>query len=164
MELLMPQAGLVFWTLIAFLIVLLILGKYAWKPIMTSLNERENSIANSLATAEKVKAEMMTLKNENEALLLKAREERAGMIKDAKDISDRMINEAKDRAKTEYDRIVKDAQAAIEQQKMAALTEVKNTVGNLVIEVAEKVLRRELNNKPEQENYIRHLAADVKLN
>ena len=156
--------GLLFWTFIAFIIVLVILGKFAWKPIIQSLNERENTIAASLATAEKVKLEMLQLKNENEALLIKAREERAGMIKDAKDLSDRMVNEAKDKAKSEYDRILKDAQNAIEQQKMAALTDVKNTVGNLVIEVAEKVLRRELSNKAEQENYIRQLASDVKLN
>lgn len=164
MQLLNPAIGLLFWTFIAFLIVLFILGKFAWKPIMNSLTERENSIADSLAMADRVKAEMQTLKNENEALLIKAREERAAMIKDAKDVSDRMVNDAKEKAKIEYDRIVKDAQAAIEQQKMAALTDVKNTVGNLVIEVAEKVLRRELSNKAEQETYISQLAADVKLN
>ncbi|MEJ7769514.1 MAG: F0F1 ATP synthase subunit B [Chitinophagaceae bacterium] len=164
MELLLPQAGLLFWTLIAFIIVFLILKKFAWKPILNSLNEREKTITDSLATAEKVKAEMVLLKSENEALLVKAREERAMMIKDAKDISDRMVSDAKERAKNEYDRILRDAQSAIEQQKMAALTDVKNQVGNLVIEVAEKVLRRELNNKPEQENYIKQLAESVKLN
>lgn len=164
MDLLLPGLGLLAWTLVAFLIVLFILGKFAWKPIISSLSERENTIAASLASAEKVKAEMVLLKSENEALLVKAREERAGMIKDAKDLSDRMVSEAKDKAKTEYDRIVKEAQFAIEQQKMAALTDVKNTVGNLVIEVAEKVLRRELNNKPEQEGYIRQLASEVRLN
>lgn len=164
MQLLEPSIGLLFWTLAAFLIVFLILRKYAWKPILQSLSEREQTITGSLATAEKVKADMMLLKSENEALLVKAREERSLMIKDAKDISDRMISDAKEKAKVEYDRIMRDAQAAIEQQKMAALTDVKNQVGNLVIEVAEKVLRRELNSKPEQESYIRQLADDVKLN
>ena len=164
MELLQPSMGLLFWTLIAFFIVFFILRKYAWKPILSSLNQRERTIAGSLATAEKVKAEMIQLKSENEALLAKAREERALMIKQAKDTSDKMISEAKDKAKGEYDRILRDAQSAIEQQKMAALTDVKNQVGKLVIEVAEKVLRRELSNKGEQENYIRQLADDVKLN
>lgn len=164
MELLLPSMGLLFWTLIAFFIVFFILRRYAWKPILSSLNERERTIAGSLATAEKVKAEMIQLKSENEALLAKAREERALMIKQAKDTSDKMISDAKDRAKGEYDRILRDAQSAIEQQKMAALTDVKNQVGKLVIEVAEKVLRRELSNKGEQENYIRQLADDVKLN
>lgn len=164
MEFLQPNLGLIVWTLLAFLIVLFILKRFAWKPILQSLNDRENTIAGSLATAEKVKGEMMLLKSENEALLLKAREERALMIKDAKDTSDKMIADAKERAKNEYDRILRDAQSAIEQQKMAALIDVKNQVGNLVIEVAEKVLRRELSNKGEQESYIRQLANDVKLN
>src|SRR3990170_3314192 len=118
MELLTPSYGLLVWTLVAFVIVFLILRKYAWKPILNSLNERERTISDSLATAEKVKAEMATLKSENEALLVSAREERAGMIKDAKNISDKMISDAKEKAKSEYDRILKDAQAAIEQQKM----------------------------------------------
>jgi F-type H+-transporting ATPase subunit b len=164
MELLQPSAGLIFWTLIAFLFVLVILGKFAWAPIMKALDERERGIAESIATAERVKTEMAQLKSENEAILAKAREERATMIKEAKETGDRMVNEAREKAKTEYDRILRDAQASIEQQKMAALTDVKNQVGNLVIEVAEKVLRRELNNKPEQEKFIRQLADDVKLN
>lgn len=164
MDLLIPEFGLILWTLLAFGIVFFILKKYAWKPILASLKEREDNIAESLATAARVKAEMVELKSENEALLAKAREERALMIKEAKDTSERMIADAKDKAKTEYDRILQNAQATIEQQKMAALTDVKNQVGNLVIEVAEKILRRELNNKPEQEQFIRQLADTVKLN
>jgi F-type H+-transporting ATPase subunit b len=164
MELLLPSLGLLFWTLIAFIIVFLILKKFAWKPILKSLQEREETIAGSIATAQQVKAEMAQLKNENEALLAKAREERAGMIKDAKLTADKMLADAKDKAKGEYDRILREAQGAIEQQKMAALTDVKNQVGNLVIEVAEKILRRELANKPEQEKFIRQLADDVKMN
>ena len=164
MDLLLPDLGLILWTLLAFLIVFYILKKYAWKPILTSLNEREKTISDSIATAEKVKAEMAQLKSENEALLVKAREERAVMIKEAKDTADKMLSEAKDKAKSEYDRIVFEAQAAIEQRKMAAITELKNQVGNLVIEVSEKILRRELNNKQEQETYIKQRADDAKLN
>lgn len=164
MDLLMPGFGLFIWTLVAFVIVFLILRKFAWKPILSSLKDREKTIADSLASAQQVKAEMAQLKSENEALLVKAREERASLIKEAKLTSDKMVADAKERAKTEYDRIITDAQAAIEQQKMAALTDVKNQVGKLVIEVAEKVLRRELGNKDEQEKYIVQLASDVKLN
>jgi len=164
MDLLLPDLGLILWTLLAFLIVFYILKKFAWKPILTSLNEREKTISDSIATAEKVKAEMAQLKSENEALLVKAREERAVMIKEARDTAEKMLSEAKDKAKSEYDRIVFEAQAAIEQRKMAAITELKNQVGNLVIEVSEKVLRRELHNKSEHEAYIRELAKETKFN
>ena len=164
MGLLTPGLGLMIWNLIGFLILLIILRKFAWKPILTSLKERENGIADSLATAERVKAEMATLKSENEALLAKAREERAQLLKEARDTKDRIINEAKEQAKIEANKIITDAHAAIQQQKMAALTDVKNQVGNLVIEVAEKVLRRELGDKAQQEKYIKQLAEEVKLN
>lgn len=164
MDLLTPDLGLFIWNLLAFLILFFILKKTAWKPILKSLNEREKGISDSLATAEKVKAEMAQLKSENEALLAKAREERALLLKEARETKDKIINEAKDQAKIEAGKIITDAQAAIEQQKMAAITEVKNQVGNLVIEVSEKILRRELSNKSEQEKYIRDLANEVKLN
>jgi len=164
MDLLTPDLGLFLWNLLGFLILFFILKKTAWKPILKSLNEREKGISDSLATAERVKAEMNQLKNENEALLAKAREERALLLKEARETKDKIINEAKDQAKIEAGKIITDAQAAIEQQKMAAITEVKNQVGNLVIEVAEKILRRELSNKTEQESYIRQLSNEVKLN
>ena len=164
MELLSPGLGLIVWTLVAFIIVLAILGKFAWKPILASLKERETTIADSLATAQRVKAEMAQLKNENEQMMAQAREERGRMIKEAKETSDKMISEAKEKARKEYDKIVADAQSAINQQKNAALTDVKNQVGKLVIEVSEKVLRRELSQKPQQEEYIKSLAESVKLN
>ena len=164
MDLLNPGFGLLIWTLVAFLIVFFILKKYAWKPILSSLKEREQGIADALSTADKVKAEMLLLKSENEALLEKAREERASMLKDAKDTTDKMISEAKDKARSEYDRIVADAQQAIMQQKNAALIVVKNQMGNMVVEIAEKILRKELANKTDQENYIKELADTVKLN
>ncbi|RFM29822.1 F0F1 ATP synthase subunit B [Deminuibacter soli] len=164
MELLLPGLGLIVWTLIAFVIVFLILKAFAWKPILKGLKDREESIAESISSAQKVKAEMAQLKSENEALLAKAREERATLLKEAKDTADKMVSDAKDKAKAEYDRILADAQAAITQQKNAAITDVKNQVGTLVIEVAEKVLRKELANKAEQESYIKQLADGVKLN
>jgi F-type H+-transporting ATPase subunit b len=164
MKLLLPEFGLLIWTLLAFLVVFFILGKYAWPAIVKGLRDRESSITDALATAERVKAEMAQLKSENEALLAQAREERAIMLKEARDTKDKIINEAKEAAKTEANKIIVDARAAIEVQKMAAITEVKNQIGNLVVEVSEKILRRQLQNKPEQESYIKQLAEEVKLN
>ena len=149
MQLLTPGFGLIIWTLLAFVIVFFILKKYAWPPIVKGLREREESIANSLATAERVKAEMAQLQSENEALLAKAREERGQMLKEARETKEKIINEA---------------QQAIQAQKMAAITDVKNQVGKMVIEVAEKVLRKELENKRAQEELIKGLVDDVKLN
>jgi F-type H+-transporting ATPase subunit b len=164
MNLLTPDLGLFIWNVIIFLLLLLILRSLAWKPILKSLKERETGIADSLASAEKIKVEMAQMKNENEALLAKAREERAQLLKEARETKDKIVNEAKEQAKEEANKIIADARIAIDQQKMAALTEVKNQVGILVVEVAEKVLRRELADKTAQENYIRQLSNEVKLN
>ena len=164
MELLLPKLGLLAWTLLAFLIVFFILKKFAWPAIIKGLKDRENSIADSLATAQKVKEEMAQMKSENEALLAKVREERAQLLKEARETKDRIISEAKEQAKAEAGKIVTEAQAAINAQKMAALTEVKNQVGKLVIEVSEKVLRKELANKEAQEAHIKGLVDEVKLN
>lgn len=164
MELLLPKLGLIVWTLLAFGIVFFILAKYAWKPILNSLNEREKNITDSILSAENVRKEMSELKSENEALLAQAREERAQMMREAKETRDKIIMEAKDQARIETNKIVADAQSVINQQKMAAITDLKNQVGNLVLEVSEKVLRRELNNKTEQEHYIQQLTQNLDLN
>jgi len=164
MELLTPSFGLIFWTLLAFLIMFFILRKFAWKPILSSLDAREKGIADSLETADRVRAEMAQLKSENEELLAKAREERAAMLKEARDIKDKIVNDAKEQAKTEASKIMSETQQAIEQQKMAAMTDVKNQVGKMVIEVAEKILRKELGNKEAQEAHIKDLVEEVKLN
>lgn len=164
MKLLLPEFGLLIWTLLAFLVVFFILGKFAWPAIVKGLKERETGIADSLATAERIKAEMAQLKSENESLLAQAREERGLMLKEARDTKDKIISEAKEQAKAEANKILADTQAAIEQRKMAAIIEVKNEIGILVIEVSEKILRRQLENKSEQETYIKQLVADVKVN
>ena len=164
MQLLTPSFGLLIWTLVAFLVVFFILKKYAWPAIVGGLKKREQTIAEALATAEKVKGEMAQLKNENEALLASAREERTKLLKEARETKDKIINEAKDQARTEANKIIVEAQAAINAQKMAALTDVKNQVGKLVIEVSEKVLRKELSNKNAQETYIKDLVQEVKMN
>lgn len=164
MELLLPKLGLIFWTVLAFVIVFYILAKFAWKPILKSLNDREKNISDAILSTEIVKKEMAELKSENEILLAKAREERAQMMREAKETRDKIISEAKEQARAETNKIIADAQGAINQQKMAAITDLKNQVGNLVIEVSEKILRRELSSKEEQEKYIQQLAANVELN
>jgi len=161
MDLLLPDLGLLVWNLIAFLILFFILKKFAWKPILNSLGEREKTIADSLASAEKMKAEMAQMKSDNEELLAKAREERASILKEARDIKEKIISDAKEQAKAEASKVLAEAQAALENQKMAALTDVKNNIGNMVIEVAEKVIRRELGSKSEQETYIKKLADEL---
>lgn len=162
--LVLPDIGLVFWNTIAFIVLFFVLRAFAWKPMLKAIHDREQGIEDALSKADKMKADIAAMQNENEAMLAKAREERALMIKEAKDTADKMVADAKEKAKNEYDRIVADAQLAINQQKNAALTDVKNQVGSLVVEVAEKVLRRELANKSEQESYIKQLADGVKLN
>ena len=163
MRLLTPELGLLFWTLLAFLIVFFVLRKFAWGPILNSLDQREKNIAGSLETAERVKREMAQLKNENEQLMAQAREERSAMLKEARETKDRIVAEAKEQAKVEANKIIIDAQHQINAQKMAALTDVKNQVGKLVVEVTEKVLRRQLDTKDAQEQHIQGLIEDIKL-
>lgn len=164
MELLTPELGLFFWTLIAFLAVFFILRKFAWQPILSTLGEREKGIADSIATAQRVKNEMAQLKSENEKLLVLAREERTTMLREAKEAKDKIIGEAKEQAKVEANKIIIDAQQQIQQQKMAALTEVKNEIGNLAIEVAGKILRKQLSTAEGQEMYTKMLAENITLN
>lgn len=161
MDLLLPGIGLLIWTLIAFLLVFFILKKFAWKIIIQALNDREKGIADSLESAQKIKAEMSELKSENEALMVQAREERTKLLKEAKETKDKLISEAKELAKVEAAKVIADATAAIQTQKMAALTDVKNQIGNMVIEISEKVLRKQLENKAEQEKYIQQIAGEL---
>jgi F-type H+-transporting ATPase subunit b len=156
--LLNPDLGLWVWTLLAFVIVLFILKKYAWGPIINSLNERERSIAESIETAERVKAEMAQLQSENESLLAKAREERAEMLREAKATKDKIIHEAKEQAKVEANKIMADLQVSIDTRKVAAINELKTQIGALVVEMSEKVLKRELSDKASHEKYIKEMA------
>ena len=164
MDLLTPSFGLIIWTLLAFLIVFFILKKYAWPAITKGLKEREQGIADALSTAERVKAEMAQMKSEHEALLAQAREERAQILKEARETKEKIINESKEAAKVEASKIMAESLAAIEAQKMAAVTDVKNQIGKMVVEVSEKILRRELKDKNDQETHIKGLVNEVKLN
>lgn len=164
MDLLTPELGLFFWTLVAFLSVFFILKKFAWGPILKALTERESGIADSIATADRLKVEMAQMANENEALMAKAREERTQMLKDARIEQERIINKAKEDTKAIADRMLIEAKQQIEQQKNAAMTEVKNQIGNLAVEVAEKVLRKELASAESQNTYAHSLVEEIKLN
>lgn len=164
MGLLTPELGLFVWTLIAFVIVLVILRKAAWKPILKTLNERETGIAESIAAAERVKKEMGQMQAENEKLMAQAREERSLMLKEAKETKDRIVNEAKEQAKAEANKIIVDAQNQIQQQKLAAMTEVKNEIGTLAVQVAEKILRQQLATAEAQNSFASKLTEEIKLN
>ena len=161
MELLTPALGLIFWTALVFLIVLFLLKKYAWKPILKALDDREKTIDDALRTAERTKEEMANLKSEHEALLQEAKQERMSIIREANRVKEEIVNEARTKAGAEAARIMDETRRDIENRKMEAIIDVKNQIGSMVVDVAEKVLRRELENKTEQENYIRRLADDL---
>ena len=164
MDLLTPELGLFVWTLIAFGIVFFILKKFAWKPILHALGEREKGIADAIATADRVKSEMAQMQSENEKLMQQAREERSVMMKEAKQMSEQIVAKAKEDTRAIADKMIADAQQQIQQQKMAAMTDVKNQIGTLAVEVAEKVLRRQLSTEDAQNAYNSLLTQDVKLN
>lgn len=156
--------GTVLWTTIAFLIVLFLLVKFAWKPILASLKDRENSIQNALDAADKAKKEMESLHADNEKLLNEARAERDAMLKEARETKNKIVTEAKDKAKEEADNIIANAREAIQNEKMAAITEMKNQVAKFSIEIAEKILKDELSAKGKQEALIENAISDINLN
>lgn len=156
--------GLIFWTSIAFLAVLFILTKFAWKPILKSVRERETTIADSLEAAEKAKKEMEKLQADNEKLLQEARVERDSILKEARDTKDKIISEAKDKAGDEADKIIKSAKDSIENEKKAAITELKNQVATLSVEIAEKILREELSSDEKQKAMVNNLVKEMNLN
>lgn len=163
MELVTPSIGLVFWTLVSFLILLVILKKLAWKPMLGAIHERERSIEDALNKAELAKQEMARLSNENEALLKQAKAERDAILKEAKEIKDQIVNEAKTQAQTEGAKLIEKAKLEINNQKIAALDEVKNQVATLSLEIAEKIMRQQFNDKQKQEELVGELLKDVKL-
>jgi F-type H+-transporting ATPase subunit b len=138
-----PDPGLFIWSTIAFLLLFFLLSKFAWKPIVKALDERERSIEDALSKAEMAKAEMAKLINENEELLKEARLERDSILKEAKEIKDQIINDAKDQAKIEGQKLIEKAKVEIDNQKLAAMAEFKNQVSGLSLEIAGKILRKQ---------------------
>ncbi len=164
MELVTPSIGLIFWTTVTFLILLFLLGKYAWKPILNAVKQREESIETALSSAAKAREEMEQLKSDNEKILIEARQERDAMLKEARQIKDEMITEAKSKASDEADRMIEQAREQIENEKMRAVTDLKNMVGKMSVEIAEKVLRQELSGGEKQHELIENQLRDFKLN
>jgi F-type H+-transporting ATPase subunit b len=159
-----PGIGLIFWTTLVFGLLILLLGKYAWKPILNAIKEREESITKALSSAEAAKNEMKELKSANETILNQARAERDNMLKEARDMKESIINEAKARSQKEADRIMTAAREQINAEKNAAVTELKNQVATLSIEIAEKILRSELSSDDKQKALVNNLMKDVNLN
>ncbi len=159
-----PELGLIVWTTIAFGVLFFVLTKYAWKPILNSVNERENSIKEALDEAEKARLEMENLQADNQRILKEARAERESMLKEAREMKNKMITDAKDEAQKEASKMIEQAQAAIESEKKAAMAELKSHVAGLAVDIAEKVVREELTNKKKQMQLVESMLGDAKLN
>lgn len=164
MDLIKPGFGLVFWTVITFLILLFLLRKFAWKPILGAVDEREGGIKKALAAAQEARLEMENLQADNERILQEARAEREAMLKDARDMKNKMISDAKEEAQTQANKMIEQAQAAIESEKKAAMAELKNHVATLSLDIAEKVVRQELSNKDKQAKLVEDMLGETSLN
>ncbi|RFZ82350.1 ATP synthase F0 subunit B [Mucilaginibacter terrenus] len=163
MELVTPEIGLVFWTTVSFLVLFFILAKFAWKPIMGAIDERERSIEDALLKAEAAKEEMARLTNENEVLLKQARAERDLILQEARKVKEQIVSEAKESAQKEGARQIELARIEISNQKAIALADVKNQVAALSLEIAEKVLRKQLEDSNRQDALVAELLKEVKL-
>jgi len=164
MDLIKPDFGLIIWTAISFLILLFLLKKFAWKPIVGTVNDREQSIKDALASAEKAKIDMENLTADNERILKEARLERENMLKEARDIKTKMIADAKDEAQVQANKMIEQAQEAIKSEKKSAMAELKNHVAGLAVDIAEKVVREELSNKDKQLKLVEDMLGEATLN
>jgi len=159
-----PDIGLIVWTTVAFAILFFLLAKFAWKPIMSAIDERERSIEDALLKAEAAKEEMARLTSENDSLLKQARAERDLILREAKHLKDQIVSEAKDSAQKEGAKMIEKARIEIDSQKAIAMAEVKDLVANLSIEIAEKVLRKQFEKADKQDELVADLIKQVKLN
>jgi F-type H+-transporting ATPase subunit b len=159
-----PEIGLIVWTTIAFGILFFVLSKYAWKPILNTVNKREESIKDALDEAEKARLEMENLHADNERILKEARAEREAMLKEARELKNKMIADAKDEAQSQATKMIEQAQIAIEVEKKSAMAELKSHVAGLAVDIAEKVVRDELSNKDKQIQLVESMLGDAALN
>ncbi|TAE31952.1 MAG: ATP synthase F0 subunit B [Cytophagales bacterium] len=164
MDLLTPSIGLLFWQIVAFGTLFFLLRAFAWKPILASLKEREDNIQSALDMAQKTRAEMASLKSENEKLLAQARSERETILRGAKEVADKLVADAQKKAQAEGDRILEQARESMANERTAMVAAMKKEVVTLSIEVAEKVLRRELVDKAAQEKLVQDLVSTSRLN
>ncbi len=164
MDLITPEIGLFFWQTIVFLVLIFIMAKFAWKPILGAVKEREDSINNALASAEDARKEMQNLQADNEKLLQEARAERDAILKEAREIKEKVIADASAEAQAKADKIVAQAQVVIQNEKNAAVAEIKDQVATLSIQIAEKIVREELSSKEKQQRLVEQMLDDVTLN
>jgi F-type H+-transporting ATPase subunit b len=155
--------GLFFWQTLLFVGLLFLLAKYAWKPILSAVEERENTIKDSLEAAEKAKVDMEAVQADNKRILKEARVERDALLAEAKKTSTQIVNEAKEAAQTEADKIAAAAQAAIQQEKNAAINDLKAQVAGLSVDIAQKVLQGELADQKKQEQLVEKLVNDIEI-
>ncbi len=164
MQLVTPGIGLMFWMIVSFGLVLFVLGKYAWKPIMKGIHQREDTIEKALEAANDAKKEMLQLKAGNEQLLRDAKDERDALMRDARKVKEAILDEAREKANEEAARIMENARENIQFEKMAAINELKNQIATISIEIAEKVIGKELENKKAQQELTAKLLKEVKIN
>jgi len=164
MQLVTPGIGLIFWMLVSFSLVLFVLGKYAWTPIMKGIHQREDTIEKALEAANEAKKEMLQLKAGNEQLLRDAKDERDALMRDARKVKEAILEEAREKANEEAARIMENARENIQFEKMAAINELKNQIATISIEIAEKVIGKELENKKAQHELTEKLLKEVKIN
>ena len=164
MDLITPEIGLIFWQTIVFLVLILILAKFAWKPILGAVKQREDSINDALSSAETARKELQNLKADNEQLMKETRAERDAILKEARELKEKVLADATEEAQIKADKIVAQAKESIELEKKAAMAELKAQVANLSIEIAEKVVRKELSSKEKQHHMIDDMLGDVTLN
>ena len=164
MELITPGLGLVFWMVLSFSMILFILKKFAWKPILKALKERENTIDTALKSADKAREEMEQLKVSNEKIIKEAKNVRDNLLKEARQVKDKIISEAKQKANSEANIIIADAKRQIENEKEAALDEIKNQIAGFSVEIAEKILKKKLEKTKDQNDLINELINEIKIN
>ena len=164
MELLTPGIGLIFWQVVIFLLLVVLLGKFAWRPILDSLKIREESIEEALRSADEAREEMSKLQADNEKLLAQAREERDVLLKEAAKIAGQLKDEAKEDAKKITFKLIEDAKASIVSEKEAALKEVRNQVAELSVEIAEKLIRKSLGDEKSQKTLVDEFLAGKNIN
>ncbi|MHC5309777.1 F0F1 ATP synthase subunit B [Myroides sp. LJL116] len=156
--------GLFFWQFIILIVIIFLLGKFAWKPIVNALEEREEGISDALAAADNAKRELANLQADNEKLLIEARAERDALMKEAREIKEQMLADAKNEAEAQGQKMIAQAKATIESEKAAAVIELKQQVSGISIEIAEKLLKDQLADKEAQSKLVEKMLADVKLN
>ena len=164
MDLITPEIGLIFWTALTFAVLLFLLRKFAWKPILGAVSDREKGITDALAAADNARKEMENLTADNERILKEARAEREAMMKDARDLKAKILADAEDEAKVRAEKLITNAQAAIDAERKSAIADLKSQVAALSVDIAEKVVKNELSDKDKQLKLVDDMIGQATLN